>query len=276
MDFNAEDAEIIRSVEQDAWFDIFEAAPPATANRLEMKWERSEICGLLACRRVSAVAFNRAFAVGRKWASDPQEAHRCIEWVRRHGAPTWVVQIDPDGLRGPSLELSQHGLRETGQGWAKLLCPFPARPLDRPLDALVVRVSDDIGASVFASLVCDGFGFPDEAFPWFRSLALRPRWNAYLGHVRGQPVSAGAMYLNGKRAWLGVDTTLRPHRGQGLQAALIHRRLEDCARAGIEHAVAETGRPLETYDPSESSYRNYVRSGFKPCYCSVNLGRPGG
>jgi hypothetical protein len=57
-------------------------------------------------------------------------------------------------------------------------------------------------------------------------------------------------------------------RGLGLQPALIRRRLQDCAQAGIQTVVTETG--VDRPDHPSPSFRNMRKAGFELAYLRRN------
>jgi len=100
------------------------------------------------------------------------------------------------------------------------------------------------------------------------ALAARQGWHCYVIYKDGKPAAAAAMFRQGTGAWLGIDVTLPPYRGLGMQAALIQKRLSDL---GPGRAMAETGLPAATHQAADASYRNYRRGGFIEAYPSINF-----
>jgi hypothetical protein len=125
-------------------------------------------------------------------------------------------------------------------------------------------------ADDFGHVVQAGFGLPEATAPWFAALADRPGWNAYLAFDGTRPVAAAAMFINGDRAWLGIDATLVDARGRGGQSGLIARRLKDGLSSGVIGFTAETGYPPAGQEADFKSYRNYLKAGFAMAYIRQN------
>ena len=79
------------------------------------------------------------------------------------------------------------------------------------------------------------------------------------GGINGA-VAAAALFIDGTTGWLGTATTEARGRGQGLQRALIARRINDAVTAGCTLICTETGEP-QPGQPSPS-YHNILASGF--------------
>jgi hypothetical protein len=88
----------------------------------------------------------------------------------------------------------------------------------------------------------------------------------------GTPVAAGAVYVNGGYAWLGLGATLASHRRRGAQNASLARRLGEAAARGARVAVTETGERIP--DKASHSYRNILRAGFEEMYLRQNYLSP--
>jgi len=126
-------------------------------------------------------------------------------------------------------------------------------------------------ADVFGNLTQSGFSLPDATAAWFAALVGRPGWLAYIASVEGEGVGAAAMYVKGGAAWCGIDATLPSYRRQGVQRALIHRRVEDAQRSGLSIVTAETSYPSNSEQADAASYRNYGRANFKMVYARPNF-----
>jgi GNAT superfamily N-acetyltransferase len=258
---------VIRELETKAWLDFFAAAPAPTFQHLGISAMRSAHCGLLACRAVPAVPFNRAFAVSPSWQQNASEVRSTLEWLQGHAAPGYVVQIDSENLEAASAELLRSNFRKTGRGWMKFASTLDQAPPEPP--GFDIRlVTDERSAQDFARVVQLGMSLPADTRSWFVALAKRDHWHAYILYLEDQAAAAAAMFQDKATAWLGIDVTLPPHRGLGIQRALIGRRLHD---HGSGFAMAETGLPAHTYQAADASYRNYQRAGFLEAYPSMNF-----
>jgi hypothetical protein len=80
----------------------------------------------------------------------------------------------------------------------------------------------------------------------------------------GEAAAGAALSVRDGTAVLFADSTLAAHRRQGLQQALIRRRLNDALAQGCDLAAAVTV-------PGSASQRNYERLGFQVAYTKVLL-----
>jgi N-acetylglutamate synthase-like GNAT family acetyltransferase len=72
------------------------------------------------------------------------------------------------------------------------------------------------------------------------------------------------MLIDGEVAELGIAATLESGRRRGCQLALLRRRIEDAAAAGVRTLFVETGARVPGH-PS-TSYANILRAGFEEAY----------
>jgi len=264
----------IRQVEAEAWFDMFRAAPALVANELGMATHRTPDARYLACRRISAIPFNRGFAISGRWSGDQVQISDGISWLDRFAAPGWVLQIDEHGFYPSEKALQGRGVVQKCDGWMKLaVAPQGTVAANDPR---VLVATTDKHAVDFANVVIVGFGLPSSSFEWFRALAHTERWSCYVAYNESTPCAAGAMFVSGQCAWLGIDATLKGYRAGGLQSALIARRLRDLSVCGARLAMAETGYQVSAADRFGSSFRNYQRAGFDVKYYTANFGRAAG
>ncbi len=149
--------------------------------------------------------------------------------------------------------------------------------LDHPLPANLelqrVSPDDDDEIRLFAEISTSGFRSPDQPCEgiWLegpRQTVRHPGGDAYIAHLDGTPVGAGAMESRTPVACLFGASVLPAYRNRGTQTALIIRRLEQgrdrgCDVAGIH---ARPGIPTE---------RNARRLGFFLAYAKVVMVRPG-
>jgi GNAT superfamily N-acetyltransferase len=260
----------IRALERRAWLDMFDGAPMATRSEFAMSSKSSEDAAYLASAGLRGVPFNRAFGVEPAWALAPHTAQFGIDWLRRHAAEGWVVQVDEADISATKRFLGQHGLSRLETGWMKLV--LAVRPITPHGQLNVSMVRDEEDAYAFADVIVDSFGFPTGTRDWFAGLAGRKSWRAYLVRSDDYACAAGASFVTDDGAWLGLDATLQEYRGLGMQRAIIERRVSDAFASGAPFALAETGRPGLGSQRQDASYRNYLRCGFGVSHYSANFG----
>lgn len=194
-----------------------------------------------------------------------------IEWARRRGVDPYVP-VTP-GL--PETAEAEGFLRAAGlgpaYGWMKFVRDAHPPRFSPPADVEVVELTAP-GDEPFAAIAAAGFGLPAWGAELFAQLPARRGWRCYVAKVDGDAQAAGAMFLDGSLAKLGMAATLEPARRRGCQAALLHRRIVDAAAEGCELLFVETGERIPGR-PS-NSYRNILRAGFEEAYLCPNWRAP--
>lgn len=260
----------LEDAEFQACIDLYRAAPEAVrkAHAIEVRVLEAATC--LTCRGVEPAAiFRRAVGLGVARAASETELDDVLAQMSASGL-RYAVPIAPRS-QPPALAtwLEGRGFAR-GYAWMKF-----CRPCDGSLGAttdLEIRVVGGELAGEFGRVVVEGFGFPPSIAPWVGALAGRPNWVCMMAFAGTTAVAAGAVYLNGKYAWVGFGTTLASHRRHGAQSALLARRVREAAARGARLAVTETGERLP--DKPSNSYPNILRAGFREMYLRQNYLSP--
>jgi GNAT superfamily N-acetyltransferase len=120
--------------------------------------------------------------------------------------------------------------------------------------------------------VADDTGVPPESFPRevvleaTRDFARAPDVRRYVARLAGRAVGAASMRLEAGVAFMCGAATLASYRGQGVQQALLARRVVDARAAGCDVAVITTA-------PGTRSQANSERRGFSLLYSRAVLVR---
>jgi len=260
----------VENIEFDAMADFFRAAPDEA--RVAHAIEAREIAGAtcLSCRGVEPPAvFRRAVRIG----VGPPISEPALDEVLAHmdaRGQRYVISVAPQS-QPPTLAslLEKRGFTR-GYAWMKFCGPCSGAP--QAATDLEVRVVGAKQASEFGRVVAAGFGLPQSAVPWVGALAGRANWVCVMAYAAGAPVAAGAAYVGGDYAWLGLGATLDSHRRRGAQNALLALRLAEAAARGARVAVTETGERVP--DKPSNSYRNILRAGFDEAYLRQNYMSP--
>ncbi len=84
----------------------------------------------------------------------------------------------------------------------------------------------------------------------------------------GEPAGTGALFVKDNVAWFDWGATHRDYRGRGGQGIVLCQRIRDAIDLGCQILVTATGEEVPG-DP-QHSYKNIVRTGFKPVYVREN------
>lgn len=95
----------------------------------------------------------------------------------------------------------------------------------------------------YATVHCLATGLPQEGIPAVARnnevLYDRPGWGVFMAYVNGNPAAVGVMYIKDDISSLTFAATLPEYRRQGLQQALIRRRIVEAASQNCRLAVSQ-------------------------------------
>jgi GNAT superfamily N-acetyltransferase len=155
---------------------------------------------------------------------------------------------------------------EPGFAWTKF--SRGVEPPPSPTTELVVAEVDGSRAADFSRAVVEGFGEPGRFAEWLAELPGLDGWHCFVAYDGEEPVAAGALYVHGDLAWLGIGATRPAFRHRGAQSAILAARIRRAAEIGCRLLVTETGAGAD--DRPSGSYRNILRAGFEPRYVRPN------
>jgi hypothetical protein len=195
-----------------------------------------------------------------------------LEWGRERGV-AFTVQVPPGE---PETDAAEAALRAAGfapaYGWMRFVRDVHP-PRFSPSEEVEVVELTAPDQEPFGAIAATAFGLPAWGAELFASLPGRPGWRCYVGKLDGAAQAAGAMFLDGEVAELGIGATVEPARGRGAQLTLLHHRIADAAAAGARLLFVETGERVPGR-PS-TSYGNILRAGFEEAYVCPNWAAPG-
>lgn len=250
------------------WREIWDAAPPAVAvakgvRRAEFGPVQATVVAALPDVRV----FNLVLGATSGDAAAEGFLEEAIEWTRGQGTRGFAL-VDPDhaGTAGAEATLAVAGF-ERADGWMRFVRDVHPPRFKVADDIEVVAIDGSGEDAPFGSIAALGFGFPPWVASLFAPLPGLADWRCYLALLGGEPQACAAMFLDGEVAKLGVAATLEGGRRRGCQLALLGRRIEDAAAAGVHTLLVETGERVPGH-PS-TSYANILRAGFEEAYVSA-------
>lgn len=247
----------IEQSERAAMADVFRAANPRLAERegiaiLEFDGVLALSVGTLSGNRM----FNHAVGVGSEEQLDVVD-----QFYRSRGCEYVVSPAAGTSLDSP---LERRGFSRD-YAWMKF--SREAAAVSAPSELRVARIGRE-HAAAFGHVTTTAFGAPAWMADWVAALPVRNGWACYLSFAGDEPVGAGAVYFDGRAAWLGFGATLPEHRGRGSQSAIFAERITEAWERGCSLVVTETGEQIDGL-PS-NSYRNILRAGFREAYIRPN------
>lgn len=258
----------LEKAEQEAWSDVYAAAPGGLRQRFGLRAESIGAAFLLLLERVDHSDFNRVLGLGVHEPVTESAVDRMLEVYRSAGIHHFLVHLTPNAQPPEVREwLSARGLVRK-RAWAKVWRPAGTAPqITTDLRIFETNASHAMRA---AQAVCAGFTMPETLAPWMAALVGRPHWRHFSAWDGDAAVAGGSLFLDGKTAWLGIASTRTSHRNRGAQGALMARRIQAAIAAGCDLIVTEGAEELP--EKPNPSYHNMVRAGFRPAYLRENWG----
>jgi hypothetical protein len=216
---------------------------------------------------------NGAFGFGMTGPVPDEDIDEFIEFFRGHDALP-QMDVTPLGDGGLVRALGARGFVCAGfenvlyQPLGAAHLPTWDGPPDRDRDVVVsTRVIEPDERELWADLVARGFSddAPSDADrETARIISQREDATLVLGLVDDEPAGTGLVSMRDRLASFNSDTTLPRFRGNGVQTAILRKRLFIAAAAGCDLAVIES-------EPGSPSQRNMERLGFRVAFTNVTL-----
>jgi GNAT superfamily N-acetyltransferase len=258
----------LETPEVQGYLDAFRAAPPTLAQEHGIAYD---VVDGVVCSRVGDLPrsriFNHVFGLGRSTAATDDQLDRISAFYE---GETYFVAVAPDvEPRDLGAWLEARGF-VADYAWAKF-CRGVDPPPRVDTDLRVAPIGPE-QARDFGRIVAAGYELPEFTGRWLAAVFARPRWTCFLAFAGDEPVASGTLFVCRGVGWLSFAATLPEYRRRGAQSALLAARIDAAAQLGCRVVVTETGA-LEEGRPADS-YRNIVRTGFKPIYDRPNYRSP--
>jgi GNAT superfamily N-acetyltransferase len=270
---DAELAVIAERVEQQAWKDIVDAAPPDLRSALGLVAEERNGVLLVAAPGTSHLLLNRVIGLGRQAPATDAQIQALIERFDRLGVNEYWVHVCPyarPSRLGRHLQL--HGLHPYRRSWVKMLGRIPRTSPQRT--AVHVRTATAEDGAAVASILGLGFDMEQRCAELFVPLIERSGWKILVAEIEGQIAAAAGLYIHGDTGYLAFAATRPEWRRHGAQQSLIEARIHAAGQAGCRWIASETGFPLLATEISPS-YHNMLRAGLRPVSIRDNYAPPG-
>lgn len=254
-------------IERAVLADLHAAAPATTRKILGLRLETIGTALVSIARNDPTILLNRTIGLGVEGRASWETVEAIVAHYADEGIKEYFIHLHPKA-EPPQLRdwLTQAGLVR-GRGWMK----FHREPTPPPALSSELRVQR-IGteqAVDFGRIAASAFDLSETAVPMIASLADRPGWRLYMSFADDIPAGTGALFIQDGVAWFDWGATLPPYRQRGGQAVVLCQRIRDAIALGCRLLVTTTGEAVEG-DP-QHSYKNILRTGFRPGYLRENF-----
>lgn len=255
--------EVADWIEQAHLQDLYASAPLALQRSAGLFVDR--VAGALAIGApgLASVMVNRVFI---QPGASADAAGCAVDRMRKMGVRQYFAHAHRDGTT-PDLTaaLAERGLARYHRAWIKLArkpTPLDVPPPSSPPGDIELVAAKRAQADAFAELVVRCQQLDPSVAELFAGVVQRPRWHVYFAMLEGRPIATGALFVQGDVGYLSYGATLPEHRGQGLQRALLAKRIRVALAQGCRVIVSETGEAVA--GQKNSSYNNMVGLGLRP------------
>ena len=253
-------------IEKAALADLHAAAPEDLARRIGLQAFEAGGALVSVVGGDPSIVLNRTSGLGVSAPVTADDVRRIRATYSAAGVGRHFVQVHPEaGLTGLARWLEEAGYRPQRR-WMKFI--RGRQPIALPETALQIREIGPEHATDFGRIVAEGFDLSELGAELVGSLAGRRGWRLFMAFADDRPAATGALFVQGRTAWLDWGSTTRAHRRKGAQAALLARRVAVALELGCEAMFTTTGEWVEG-DP-QHSYKNIQRTGFEELYLSCN------
>jgi hypothetical protein len=156
--------------------------------------------------------------------------------------------------------LRTHGYRRTGLSatFAREAGP----PGFEPPPGIEVEEAT-VESETFSGVLTAPYDLEWTGSGFFDGLPAERDWRTYLAVDESGPIAAAATMMHYDMPQMAFAGTLEQCRGRGAHLALLHRRVEDAAKAGARKVFAITEETFECPAELSPGGRNLMRAGFR-------------
>jgi len=173
---------------------------------------------------------------------------------------TFQIDLNPVNCSPKLFEsLTKHGLYQSG--FHSVLYGLPKQEAPTlPSNIEIVEITSKENFDAYAEIHCLGAGMSLSDKHHFINnnigLLNRPGWKLFLAYLSGIPAGVGVMHISNNIASCTLAATIPEYRNNGLQSALLHRRMYEAFKAGCQLVAAQASF-------GSTSQNNMERAGFQ-------------
>lgn len=258
---------LVESSERYMWIEMMRHIPEEIANDLGIEVQEFGSAIGFAFKALPHWMMNRVLGLGYELPATTGQIEDVIEFYGKRELPVGISLIPH--AKPPEIT---EWLRQKGFAlqniWAKMV--RDNSPIEeRTLDFRIVELGEGDVAR-YSEVMCEGFEMPSRCVPVFAALDRVPGNHVYGVLDDGELIAVSVLTIVERIGHLNSMTTLKSHRGRGIQGALMAHHINEGIKLGCNWFATETGLlPGQV----NHSYNNMVRSGFRLAYERPNYVR---
>lgn len=249
------------------WSEYYVCCGKQIASKLGTKV--NVVNGTICCAAANSdtLAFNRAIGIGLKYEITLEQVENIKSYYETAGVRRFFLQVSPFAETYMNKTILKESGFEYYNNWMKFYKKLEKKLPENKSEIKIHEINFN-ETDNFENILKCAFEFENGLEKLFTQSYGRPGWKHYLAEKEGTAIGAASLFFCGKYASLAIAGTIPEARGNGVQAKLITRRINDAIEAGCEYIIVETAEDTDT-KPSASS-RNMKRFGFETAYLRSN------
>jgi GNAT superfamily N-acetyltransferase len=251
---------IVESSERYMWVELMRHVPQNIADELGIEVKEFGSAVGFAFKALPHWMMNRVLGLGHEKSATVGQVDDIVEFYGSRELPVGISLI-PHAQPPEIVDWLQQKGFAIQNIWAKMY--RDNSPIDQKQIDLSIVELDASDADRYSKIMCEGFELPDQCRPVFAVLGQVPGNHVYGVLDNEDLVAVSVLTIVNDIGHLNSMTTLKSHRGRGIQGALMAHHIDEGARLGCKWFATETGL---LPDQVNHSYNNMVRSGFKLAY----------
>jgi GNAT superfamily N-acetyltransferase len=251
---------LVESSERYMWIEMMRHIPETIASDLGIEVQEFGSAVGFAFKALPHWMMNRVLGLGYEQPATIGQIEDILEFYVSRELPIGISLV-PHAKPPEVVEWLQQKGFALQNTWAKMYrdnSPIEQKAFDFQIVELGERE-----AARYSEVMCEGFEMPKHCVPVFAVLDQVPGNHVYGVLDDGKMIAVSVLTIVDRIGHLNSMTTLKSHRGRGIQGALMAHHINEGIRLGCNWFATETGL---LPDQVNHSYNNMVRSGFQLAY----------
>jgi len=252
--------QIVEQSERHMWVELMRHVPESLASDLGIEVMEFDQAVGFAFKALPHWMMNRVLGLGYEQPASVGQIEDIVEFYSSRELPVGISLI-PDAQPPEVVAWLQQKGFALQNSWAKMY--RDDSPIEqRQTDFRIVELGQD-DATQYSMAMCQGFELPAHCAPAFAALGRVPGNHVFGVLDKKAIVAVSVLTVVNEIGHLNSMTTLKSHRGRGIQGALMAHHVDEGIRIGCKWFATETGL---LPGQANHSYNNMVRSGFQLAY----------